>query len=80
MEHECGETSVEMACCTSQSDQARALVATKSAAAVAFELPPVDAPVTVHTAPLLSTLAAAGRTVVKPPGGPTYLLISSLRI
>lgn len=80
MTHHCGDTFIETVCCSGQGDRARALVATRSAAAVALESGPVEALAVAGATPLATVLSAAGRVPLKPPGHPAYLLNSSFRL
>ena len=80
--HDCGRMAVAHECCTTEAPRAEQ---GSTVARVAID-PPVVLLVAVFTAPPVmetvstSTFAAASLASIKPPGVPTYLAVSSLRI
>ncbi|HVL65958.1 MAG TPA: hypothetical protein VM364_01720 [Vicinamibacterales bacterium] len=78
MAHDCGEMALEAACCLvePQTDYARIAIA-----AVPLVLPTVNvADQLAAAAPAVRHWSARESSLVRPPGVPTYLFVSSFRI
>jgi len=82
MHGDCGEMAIASSCCTGEGQGDQSLVAMKPAAGFV----PVAALLAILSAPAVSLpasprpLLAAERSSAGPPGVPTYLFVSSLRI
>jgi len=82
MGHDCGAAALERNCCPGEGGKvqgvAAATVSKKSTPPVAVLIAVLQAPLV--TAPVTHGLNSPNGLTVKPPGTPTYLLVSTFRI